>query len=132
MKSIIKSGEKAIFMGGDFNCIEVKWELFEARVGNTQRGGLLIMINSNIITQWVKNETMYRRIDEPSGLGLIVTKRVDLKGDASYTSAFRESDHATTQVKVMIEREGDPRKEKENRRNYKKSNVLKSKDFQLK
>ena len=54
---------------GNFHCIEVWWETLESERGeNTRKNRLLSLTIKNTMTEWVTDNTRYRREDKLSRL----------------------------------------------------------------
>ena len=65
LERIIKSG-KRVFLMGDFNCSEVKWENYECSDEDNSWGNRLLKLTmENSLKQWVTENTRYRDKNEP-------------------------------------------------------------------
>ena len=120
----IVKGTKRVIMVGDFNCSNVKWEIFEGDEDENSWGNRLLKLSmENMMIQRVTENTRFRGEDKPSRLDLVFTKEVELTRDISYMCPLGKSDHVILELKIM----GPFEKERDEshwnmRRNYAKAN----------
>ena len=58
----------------DYNCSEVRWEIFESGGENTWGSKLLKLTMNNTMIQWVTDNKRYREKDKPSTLVLLFNR----------------------------------------------------------
>jgi len=84
LRKIIE-GSESIIMMGDFNCKEACWEEWNTEGGEESwPHTMLNLVMSEIMTQWIDENTRFRGTEESSRLDLLLTKELDIIGKINY------------------------------------------------
>ena len=77
-----------IIMMGDFNCKEVYLEEWHIVGGEKSWVDILLdLVMNSIMTQWIKENTIFRGNEEPSRLDLQLTKELEVIRKVNHRSA---------------------------------------------
>ena len=125
LKKILRESKNITLMG-DFNCKEVCWEEWSTEGGKDSWGNTLLnLVMSNMMTQWIGENTRFKGDEEASRLDLLFTKELDIIDEVKYQCPLGKSDHLLIEFELSSSIIGNRSENyKSGRYNYRKGDFV--------